>query len=128
MNLRLVANAATQSINPNIAITIQVPNGYSIDPATRKQVPTFITQSAQGNVQALDGDDLKQIANLNIQGSIRAVYLYGAVAGIIRPEAQPNAVLNFAHGGLNGKWGVFKVLETWQDWCKVAVVFQEATT
>jgi hypothetical protein len=61
-----------------------------------------------------------------MQGAIRAVYLYGAVAGLIKPDAQPSAMLTFAHGGLSGNWGVFKVLETWQNWCKVAVVYQEA--
>lgn len=124
LNLRGIANAAIQGINPNISIVVSVPNGYTIDPATLFQVPAFTTVTAPGNVQALDGDDLKQISGLNIQGSIRAVYLYGAVAGIIRPDAQPSAVLAFAHGGLSGDWGVFKVLETWQDWCKVAVVYQ----
>lgn len=124
MNLRGIANAAIQPINPNISIVVSVPNGYTIDPDTLFQVPAFITETAQGNVQALDGDDLKQIAYLNMQGQIRAVYLYGAIAGLVKPDAQPSAVLTFSHGGLSGDWGVFKVLETWQNWCKVAVVYQ----
>lgn len=127
MNLRGIANAAIQSINPNISIVLSVPNGYTIDPDTQFQIPAFIPETVAGNVQALDGDDLKQIAGLNMQGSIRAVYLYGAVAGLVKPDAQPSAVLTFAHGGLSGDWGVFKVLETWQDWCKVAVVYQAPT-
>lgn len=124
MNLRGIANAAIQPINPNISIVVSIPNGYTIDPDTLFQVPAFITETAQGNVQALDGDDLKQISYLNMQGQIRAVYLYGAIAGLVKPDAQPSAVLTFAHGGLSGDWGVFKVLETWQNWCKVAVVYQ----
>ena len=125
MNLRGIANAAIQPINPNLAVTVMAPNGYTIDPITRRQVPAFVTTPGFGNVQALDGDDLRQIAGLNIQGVIRAVYLYGAVAGVIRPDSQPSAVLEFSHGGVSGKWSVFKVLETWQNWCKVAVVYQE---
>lgn len=127
MNLRSIANAAIQSINPNIPVIVYVPNGYTVDPDTLRQIPAFITQTGFGNVQALDGDDLAQVDKLNIQGTIRAVYLYGAVAGVIRPDGQPSAVLEFAHGGVSGKWGVFKVLEMWQNWCKVAVVYQEAT-
>lgn len=125
MNLRGIANQAIQTVNPNISIVVSVPNGYTIDPATLIQIPAFTTQNTYGNVQALDNDDLKQIAGLNMQGQLRAVYLYGAVAGLVKPNAQPSAVLTFAHGGLSGDWGVFKVLETWQNWCKVAVVYQD---
>lgn len=127
MNLRAIANAAIQPINPNISITVRMPNGYTTDPADLRQIPAFIERVAPGNVQALDGDDLKQIAGLNMQGQIRAVYLYGAIAGLVRPDAQPSAELVFDHGGLSGTWGVFKVLETWQNWCKVAVVYQVKT-
>lgn len=126
MNLRGIANRFTQNVNPNTQITVRVPNGYEIDPETIRQVPVFIAEQASANIQALDGDDLKQIAGLNMQGSLRAVYLYGAIAGLVRPDSEPNAEMVFAHGGLSGTWGVFKVLETWQNWCKVAVVFQES--
>ena len=128
MNLRALANASTQLINPNIPVTVKVPNGYSIDPATLRQVPAYITQSALGQVQAMDGDDLKQIAGLNIQGTIRAVYLYGNIGGVIRPDDQPSARLIFTtneSGEIKAReWSVFKVLESWPDWCKVAVVYQ----
>ena len=126
MNLRGIANRATQAINPNTSITAFVPDGYTIDPATLHQIPKFTKVRGSGNVQALDGDDLKQIDMINVQGTLRAVYLYGELAGIVRPDQQPNAVLQFTHAGTSGKWGVFKVLETWQNWCKVAVVYQVA--
>lgn len=126
MNLRAIANAAIQPINPNLPVTVFVPNGYTVDPVTLRQVPAFIETPGFGNVQALDGDELKQADALNIQGTLRGVYLYGAVAGVIRPDQQPSAELEFAHGGVSGRWGVFKVFETWQSWCKVGVVYQVA--
>jgi len=43
MNLRGIANAAIQPINPNLAVTVMAPNGYTIDPITRRQVPAFGT-------------------------------------------------------------------------------------
>lgn len=128
MNLRSIANAAIQGINPNIPVTVRMPNGYTVDPATRRQIPAFTEQAGSGQVQALDGDDLRQIDGLNIQGTIRAMYLYGSIAGVIRPDQQPNAVVRFTsnEGGITKArdWGVFKVLETWPNWCKVAVVYQ----
>lgn len=130
MNLRGIANNAIQAINPNISVVVRLPNGYSIDPLTRKQVPTYIDTPAQGQLQALDGDDLKQIAGLNIQGAIRAMYLYGSVAGVIRPDgsSQSHVVFTSNEAGVtkSREWGVFKVLESWQTWCKVAIVYQES--
>lgn len=131
LNLRGIANAAIQAVNPNIPVTVKVPNGYTIDPATLRQVPAFSSSAGFGQVQALDGDDLKQVNGLNIQGTIRAVYLYGSIAGVVRPDGQPQALVEFTsnENGVTRKrtWGVFKVLETWPTWCKVAVVYQEPT-
>lgn len=129
MNLRGIANLAIQSINPNIPVTVESPNGFTIDPATRRQVPVYITTQAFGQLQALDGDDLKQMYGLNIQGTIRAMYLYGSIAGVIRPDSSPQSHVIFTsnEGGVvkSRSWGVFKVLETWPDWCKVAIVYQD---
>lgn len=125
MNLRGIANAAIQGVNPNITASLKYPDGYTIDLTTRKQIPNYTIATGQINVQALDGDDLKQIAGLNMQGSLRAVYLYNELAGLVRPDQLPNAEMIFSHGGQSGTWGIFKVLETWQNWRKVAVVYQE---
>lgn len=128
INLRGIANSAIQSINPNLAITIGVPGGYAIDPDTLLQVPSYTEYQAMGNVQALSSDDLNQIAGLNQEGTLRAVYLYGNWGGVLRPEQLPNTVLKFAtnQSGIvaEREWNVFKMLEEWQTWCKVAVVLQ----
>lgn len=120
MNLRALANAATRTINPNTDVTAKISSGYTIDPATRKQIPAYTTATGQANIQALDGDALKQLDGLNVQGTIRAAYLYGALAGVIRPDGKGGDLMEF-----NGQsWLVVKVLETWPDWCKVAIVYQ----
>ena len=80
-------------------------------------------------MQALDGDDLAQINGLNIQGAIRAMYLYGSIAGVVRQDSSPQSHVIFTsnEAGVTKEreWGVFKVLETWPTWCKVAIVYQE---
>lgn len=130
MNVRGIANMAIQTVNPNIPIVVKLPNGFTIDPATRRQVPAYNSINAMGQLQALDGDDLKQISSLNIQGTVRAMYLYGSIAGVIRPDgsSQSHVVFTSNEAGVtkSREWGVFKVLESWQDWCKVAIVYQEA--
>lgn len=120
MNLRALANAATRTINPNTDVTAKISSGYTIDPVTRKQIPAYTTTTGQANIQALDGDALKQLDGLNIQGTIRAAYLYGALAGVIRPDSKGGDLMEF-HGQ---SWLVVKVLETWPDWCKVAIAYQ----
>jgi len=130
INLRGIANAAIQSINPNIPVSISVPNGYTIDPDTLIQIPAYTTLAAFGNVQALSSDDLKQIDGLNQEGILRAVYLYGNFNGVLRPDNQPTTVLTFStnESGVtkDRSWNVFRVFEAWQTWCKVGVVLQTA--
>lgn len=129
MNLRGIANSAIQGINPDIPVVARTSSGFTIDPLTRKQVPTYISTSGMGQLQALDGDDLRQIYGLNIQGSIRGMYLYGSLSGVIRPDGISQAHVTFTsnEGGVvkSREWGVFKVLESWQTWCKVAIVYQD---
>ena len=129
MNIRGIANAAIQPVNANIPIVVKTPNGFTIDPATRRQIPGYISTAGYGQLQALDGDDLDQVNGLNIQGTIRAMYLYGSIAGVIRPDSSPQSHVVFTsnEAGItkSREWGVFKVLETWSDWCKVAIVYQE---
>jgi hypothetical protein len=129
LNLRGIANHAIQGVNPNIPVVVRLPNGFTIDPATRKQIPVYADTSAFGQLQALDSDDLKQTLGLNIQGTIRAMYLYGSVAGVIRPDgsSQSHVVFTSNEAGVtkSREWGVFKVLESWQTWCKIAIVYQD---
>lgn len=128
IDLRGIANASIQSINPNLPVRISVPDGYTVDPETLLQVPNYTFMDVQGNVQSLSSDDLSQIDALNIEGTLRAVYLYGNFNGVLRPDGQPTTVLSFAtnESGVTKtrNWNVFKVLEVWQTWCKVAVVLQ----
>lgn len=128
INLRGIANSAIQQINANQLIKISAPNGWTVDPDTLLQKPSYTEHQAMGNVQALSSDDLNQIAGLNQEGTLRAVYLYGNWGGVLRPEQLPNTVLKFStnQSGIvaEREWNVFKVLEEWQTWCKVAVVLQ----
>ena len=120
MNLRSIANSVTQTINPNTTVTVRTSSGYTINPATLEQVPAYTDTTGQANIQALDGKDLKQVENMNIQGRIFSAYLYGELAGVIRPDSKGGDLVIFD----SQEWLVVKVLETWKDWCKVAIVYQ----
>lgn len=128
INLRGIANSAIQQINANQLIKISAPNGYTIDPDTLLQIPAYTQLEAQGNVQALSSDDLDQVSGLNQESYLRAIYLYGNWGGIIRADQLPNTIMTFTtnESGVvkEREWNVFRVLEMWQTWCKVAVVMQ----
>lgn len=120
MDLRGIANSATSSINPNIMVSVLVSTGSTIG-AGRKQVPTYAAAVVgPAQVQALDSVDLKQLDGLNIQGTIRAIYLRGSLAGVVRPDQTGGDIVQIS--GRN--WLVVKVLEHWPDWTKAAIVLQ----
>lgn len=121
MDLRSIANSISSTINANEAVTLMISTGYTIGTG-RKQIPTYSQRTGYAQVQALDAIDLKQLDGLNIQGTIRAMYLRGVLAGVIRPD-QVGGDLVKRNGGTE-TWLVVKVLESWNNWTKVAIVLQ----
>ena len=132
MDLRGIANSVSDTVNPNIPVTVQSSTGFTIGAGLR-QVPTYSSTAGFAQIQALDNSDLRQLDGLNIQGSIRAIYLKGALAGVIRANTQGGdlvviAASPFTPAALVGTWLVVKVLETWPNWTKAAMVLQAGGT
>ena len=121
MNIRGIANNVAQTVNPNVTGTVYKSTGYTQDPTTLRQIPAYATGVVgEIQVQALDGEDLKQLDGLNVQGVIKAAYLYGVLAGVVRPDGDGGDKIV-----LSGRtWLVVKVIEGWSDWTKVAIVLQ----
>ena len=127
MDLRGIANQVSDTVNPNVSVILRASSGYTIG-AGLKQVPLYsdpVTGPAQ--IQALDNSDLKQLDGLNLQGSIRAIYLRGVLAGVITPDSKGGDLLTIPAPAvlpMQGTWLVTKVLESWPDWTKAAIVKQ----
>jgi len=120
MDLRSLANAVSGTVNPNVTVTVLRSTGYTIG-AGKRQVPSYATPViGPAQIQALDAQDLKQLDGLNITGTIRAIYLRGALAGVVRPDGQGGDIVQWS--GKN--WLVVKVLEAWPTWTKAAIVLQ----
>lgn len=127
MNLHGIVRRAITTVNPDILVTLRRSTGSAID-ANHKVVPTFAdVPDLPAQVQALSGKDLQHPAMLNVQGVLRAVYMYGNTQGIVRPNGQGGDLLLFPEvpGGDAKTWLVLAVYETWPDWCKVGVVLQQ---
>ncbi len=125
MNLRQIANGVTQTVNPNTSVTWMRSTGFSTS-EDFQQVPEYESTTVLANVQALSGSDLQHINGLNIQGTMRKVYLYGDVKAISRPDATGADLLVFPQDPASSPqtWLVSQVMETWPDWCCVIVTLQ----
>ena len=122
MDLRSIANSVSSVVNANETVAVLRSTGFAIG-AGRRQVPEYadpVTGPAQ--IQALDANDIKQLDGLNIQGTIRAIYLRGVLAGVVRPEQTGGDIVKRNAGAET--WLVVKVLESWPQWTKAAIVLQ----
>ena len=120
MDLRGIANGVTSTVNPNQTVTVLRSTGYTIG-AGRRQVPSYAAPvTGPGQIQALDANDIKQLDGINIQGTIRAIYLRGTLAGVVRPNQTGGDIVQIS----GQDWLVVKVLEGWPTWTKAAIVLQ----
>lgn len=130
MDLRSIANQVSEVVNPNLTVTLQASTGFTVG-AGLKQVPTYATPVAgPAQIQALDNSDLTHIEGLNIQGSIRAIYLRGNLAAVIRPDSEGGDIITIASPAPTpyiGTWLVVKIIETWPLWAKALIVLQGAS-
>lgn len=129
MDLRTIANQVSNTINPNIIVIWQPSNGFTIG-AAGKQVPAYGAGiSGPAQIQALDDSDLRHTEKLNITGSLRALYLKGNLAGVIRADNKGGDLITIGAAPgvpalLVGTWLTTKVSESWPLWTKVVIVKQ----
>jgi hypothetical protein len=121
MDLFDLAGPAIDMVNHDETVQVKRSTGFTIG-AGRKQVPSYASPiQGPAQIQALDNSDLRQIEGLNLQGEIRAIYLRGSLAGVIRPDSKGADIVTRPDGSI---WLVTKVLETWPDWTKAVIVRQ----
>lgn len=105
-------------------VTVQLSQGYSTA-ADGTQIPAYSAPvAAQAQIQALTFRDLQQIDGLNLNGTRRAIYLFGDIQGVVRVSSKGGDLITFADGSI---WLTALALETWPDWCKVAAVLQDGS-
>lgn len=122
MDIRALANMATSIVNPNEVVTVLPSTGYTTGAGAR-QVPTYgIPVTGPAQIQALDNSDLEHINGLNLQGDIRAIYLRGKLAAVIRPEQIGGDLVKREFP--EEIWLIVKVLETWPIWTKAVIIRQ----
>lgn len=125
MNLHGLVRSAINTVNPDQLITLKRSNGYITDKAG-KQIPQYETLKGMAQIQAMSSSDLRHTDNLNIQGTMRAVYLQGNWCGVVRADQKGGDILEFGQTPNSPvqTWKVVSVVETWPDWSKVIVCLQ----
>lgn len=128
MNLHAIVSPSIAAINPMIIGSVAVSTGDTVD-ANYKPVPGYtIVTGIPMQVQALDGWQLQHVESLNLQGTVRAVYLNGAIEGLNRFAGKGGDLLKFADPitAITDYWLVEHVIEPWNSagWCKVVCTLQ----
>lgn len=127
LNLHGIVRGVIQSVNGDITAVLRRNTGYTIAP-NGKQIPTTSDTTGSIQEQALGPSDLRHVNDLNIQGVMRKVYMYGDWGGPVRADQVGGDILLFPHvrGGPAVPWKIVTVFETWTDsgWCAVGVVLQ----
>lgn len=127
MNLHGIVSGNIGAVNPFVPATFQASTG-STTADDGMRVPTYadpVTVDVQ--VQALTGKDLMQIDGLNLNGTKRAIYLYGQADGTVRVNQKGGDLITLTDGPNAGVWLVVLVLEQWPDWCKTACALQNGS-
>ncbi|MGF6806289.1 hypothetical protein OKW30_001415 [Paraburkholderia sp. Clong3] len=129
MNLHNIVSGAIGTINPFVEVTLKRSTGYATA-ADGKRTPDYSESGETVQVQALSAAELQQLDGLNIQGVLRKAYLNGDWRGVYRRDNQGGDLFVFALAdsvpqSLQGTtWKVVQVMETWADWCALAIQLQ----
>lgn len=128
MNLHGIVSGVIGAVNPHVPATLQRSNGYATAPDGGR-TPAYVTSPQTVQVQALSAKEIQHLDGLNISGVLRKVYLNGDWRSLYRPGNQGGDRFQFGTTGvpvnLQGTtWLVVQVLETWPDWCSLAIQLQ----
>lgn len=130
MNLHAAVRSIIPAVNPDIDATYRQSTGYTTA-ADGSRTPTYSDSTVRAQVQALSAGQLRHADQLNIQGVLRTVYVYGNPLGVERPTMRGGDLMLFPQvlGGPTLTWLVYTVNETWAPdaagWGCVGVVLQE---
>lgn len=125
MNLHGIVRGVITSVNPDVPLSIRLNQGWTTS-ATGKRTPILSDpiEGVYGQIQSLTFRDLTQIEGLNLQGTRRAIYINGAIDGLVRQTNQGGDLVTTPDGVV---WLVAIVLEHWPDWVKCAVTQQNGS-
>src|SRR4029077_20504026 len=88
------------------------------------RTPTYQYFDVVGQVQPVTGRDLRQLEGLNLNGTLKALYLNGQIDGVVRVAVKGGDLVKMSDGSI---WLVVQQREGVNlsaGWTKVALVLQ----
>ena len=127
MNLHAIVRPLITTVNPDVPATWQRSTGYTTG-TDGTRTPTYASAPIRVQAQALSARDIAQLtdAGIALEPVMRSVHMFGDAQGLVRPQAKGGDLLTFDYAGTPRVWKVINVMETWPDWCRVAVALQGA--
>lgn len=129
MNLHGLVRGVITTVNPDVTATLLQSTGYGTAP-DGSRTPTYSSTTRLVQVQALSAREIQHLDGLNITGVLRKVFLNGDWHSVYRPGNTGGDKFQFGASApvpinLRGTtWLVVQVLETWPDWCSLAIQLQ----
>lgn len=127
MNLHAIAGPAVATVNPMVAVNVQIFTDMTIDDAGVRS-PGYVTAiDVEAQIQALGYGDIQMIDGLQIEGERRKIYLHGRYYGLNRDEVKGGDLILYPDGAkwpYGTTWLVAMVSEQWPDWCSFIVTRQ----
>lgn len=125
MDLHAAVSPAISSVNPMTSAQLYKSTGRITSPSGKPEPSYAAPITGDVQVQALSGSQLQHMNNLGISGVLRKAYLHGDWESVVRKNLTGGDKFVFSHASIvNGTWLVVQVLETWPDWCCVALQLQ----
>lgn len=130
LNLHEIVRPAIEAVNPDTEARWIVSTGYGT--VNGRQVAQYASAvPVRAQIQPPSGKLLQHTNFLNIQGTLRSVYMYGNPQGVSRVDAKGGDLLQFPQnvGRPVDNWLVILVEEQgWNldggSWSKVGVILQ----
>lgn len=120
INVRALANMATQNVNPNMEVTLEVNTGYTVNDYG-EQVASYISEPITVQTQSLSSTEKYNLDLVNKQGEFISIYAYGDINGIRRWLQKGSSRFVFPAYGEEEPtiWNVEQVAESFATWTRV---------
>lgn len=126
MNLHQIARTrgGITRVNPEVKLQIKVSTGSTIL-LDGTPVPQYASEILHwGQVQPLSQKSLQHVQALNLQGTLRSIYMNGNVNGQVRFQAKGGDLITVMSGPNAGVYLVVLVEEAWTDWSHCVCTLQ----
>ncbi len=128
MDLYRLTSGVIDAVNPRIVVSIQTSAGNVTNPDGTVAPLYDPAVSVLAQVQALSGRDLRQIEGLNLQGTLRAIYVDDGIDGVERVTLKGGDLITLPDCSV---WLVTLVPEPWKTtagWTKAIITLQVSKT